>query len=86
MNYTEIVGYLAAFLTTLSFLPQALRVIQTKRTRDISRNMYILLCLGIFFWLIYGIIKNDLPIILANLVTFIFSTIILFYKINEKEN
>jgi MtN3 and saliva related transmembrane protein len=86
MNYTEIIGYLAALLTTLSFLPQALRVIQTKRTRDISRNMYILLCLGILLWLLYGIIKKDFPIIFANLITFLFSITILFYKLNEKEN
>ena len=77
------IGYLAAFLTTFAFLPQAIRVITYKKTEDISRNMYIMLVLGIILWLTYGILKNDLPIILANAVTLAFSCIILYYKLTE---
>ncbi len=77
-------GYIAAFLTTVSFLPQVMRVILTEQTRDISRNMYLLLALGVFLWMIYGFLKGDLPIILANSITLVFVLIILVYKIKEK--
>ncbi|TGN18481.1 SemiSWEET transporter [Leptospira idonii] len=81
-----LLGYFAAVFTTLSFLPQVLRVILTKQTRDISRNMYILLGVGVFLWLIYGFSKSDLPIILANAFTLIFVLIILYYKLQTEEN
>jgi MtN3 and saliva related transmembrane protein len=82
----SIVGYVAAFLTTVSFLPQVLRVILTKSTRDISQNMYLVLSTGVFLWLVYGFLKSDLPIILANSVTLVFTLIILFLKLREKED
>lgn len=78
-----LIGYIAAILTTISYLPQVLRVILTRQTRDISRNMYILQGCGISMWLIYGISLSNLPIILANLVTLIFVGIILYYKIKS---
>ncbi|TGM78532.1 hypothetical protein EHR04_01840 [Leptospira levettii] len=79
----NLIGYVAAFLTTVSFLPQVLRVVMTKQTRDISRNMYIMFFFGVVLWFVYGVLKSDFPIILANLVTLFFVTIILYYKINE---
>ncbi|XDD47998.1 SemiSWEET transporter [Leptospira sp. WS39.C2] len=77
------IGYVAAFLTTVSFLPQVLRVVLTKQTRDISRNMYIMFFLGVVLWFVYGFLKSDFPIILANVVTLFFVTIILYYKLTE---
>ncbi|MGV3666224.1 MAG: SemiSWEET transporter [Leptospira bouyouniensis] len=79
----NVIGYVAAFLTTVSFLPQVLRVVMTKQTRDISRNMYIMFFLGVVLWFVYGILKSDFPIILANIVTLFFVTIILYYKLTE---
>lgn len=81
----NLIGYFAAVLTTISFLPQVLRVIVTRKTRDISRNMYIILNSGVFLWLVYGIMKSDLPLILANSITLIFSLTILFFKITTKD-
>ncbi|APJ05158.1 hypothetical protein AXG55_10275 [Silvanigrella aquatica] len=75
------VGYLAAFLTTFSFLPQAIKTIRTKCTEGISAVMYSLFTIGIFFWLVYGILVEDIIIISANFVTFIFAFIILFISI-----
>lgn len=80
-----LIGYLAAILTTVSFLPQVLRVVVTKKTRDISKNMYIVLSIGVFLWLVYGLIKSDLPIILANSLTLLFTLTILVFKITSKE-
>ncbi|MFT6335398.1 MAG: MtN3 and saliva related transmembrane protein [Saprospiraceae bacterium] len=84
MNYIQIIGIVAAVLTTLSFLPQAIKAIKTKDTRGISLTMYSLFFLGVTLWLIYGILINDLPIILANGLTFILAGTILILKLKYK--
>jgi MtN3 and saliva related transmembrane protein len=84
MNLIEIIGYLAAFFTTISFIPQVIKVVKEKQTRNISLQMYLIFSLGITFWLIYGILINSLPIILANSLTLTFAIIILSYKIKYK--
>ncbi|TGJ98619.1 hypothetical protein EHQ53_02565 [Leptospira langatensis] len=78
-------GFTACTLTTLAFVPQVIKVVLDKRTRDISRNMYLVLSVGVFFWLCYGFLKNDYPIILANIFTLIFALIILSYKLKSKD-
>lgn len=75
------VGFFAAILTTISFLPQALRVIKTKDTSSISLGMYILFVAGVFLWILHGIKVHDMNVIAANCVTLIFASIILTYKI-----
>lgn len=80
-NINICVGYLAAFLTTFSFLPQAIKTIKTKCTDGISVVMYSLFTAGVFFWLVYGILIKDIIIILANFITLIFAFIILFISI-----
>ncbi|MEF8874854.1 MAG: SemiSWEET transporter, partial [Candidatus Thermoplasmatota archaeon] len=74
----------AATCTTISFLPQAIKVIRTRDTRSLSLPMYIILTTGVLLWLTYGILVNDIPVIAANTVTSIFSVIILgaiiFYR------
>ena len=80
----NIIGLTAAFCTTVSFLPQAIKTIQTKDTSGISLYMYALFTAGTFFWLIYGLLSHSLPVTLANAVTFLFASIILVYKIKYK--
>jgi MtN3 and saliva related transmembrane protein len=77
-------GLLAAVLTTLSLLPQLIRVIRTKSTKDISTGMFSLFCCGVLLWFFYGVLTNHVPIILANSLAFIQALIILFYKIKYK--
>jgi len=84
MNLTAIIGYLAAFGTTISFLPQAIKTIQTKDTSGISLGMYALFTTGTLFWLIYGIMSGSLPVAIANAITLVFASIILTYKIIYK--
>lgn len=84
LNYIDIIGYLAAFGTTVSFLPQAIKTIQTKDTSGISLYMYMLFTAGTFFWLVYGILSHSLPVAVANVITFVFASIILAYKIRYK--
>jgi MtN3 and saliva related transmembrane protein len=81
MNITSIIGYMAAVGTTISFLPQAVKTIQTKDTSGISLPMYILFTVGTLFWLIYGIMADSYPVAIANAITLIFASIILAYKL-----
>jgi MtN3 and saliva related transmembrane protein len=84
MNYITIVGLLAATCTTASFIPQALKTIQTKDTSGISLRMYSLFSFGTLIWVIYGIFSSNIPVSLANGITLVFSLIILFYKLKYK--
>jgi MtN3 and saliva related transmembrane protein len=84
MSYIEIIGFMAAFSTTISFLPQAIKTIKTKDTSGISLSMYAVFTLGTLFWLIYGILTPSLPVAVANFVTLIFASIILVYKMRYK--
>lgn len=79
----EMLGYLAAFCTTVSFLPQAILTIRTKDTESLSLGMYSLFTFGIILWLIYGIYKHDYAIIYGNAVTLMLSATILSFKIRS---
>ena len=79
----EIIGYCAAFLTTIAFLPQA---IQSWRTRDlsgVSLGMYSLFTAGVGLWLVYGLIIEKWPLILANAMTFALALSILLLKLRH---
>jgi len=75
------IGYIAATLTTASFLPQAVLTIKTKDTESLSLSMYSLFTLGVFFWLIYGVYISDEAIIVANAITLVLAASILTFKI-----
>ena len=72
-----LLGFVAATLTTLAFAPQALKTWRAKSADDLSLGTFIMFCVGILLWLAYGFIRNDLPIIVANLVTFALAFFIL---------
>ena len=84
MDYIEIIGLAAAAMGGISFFPQVLKVLKTKSTKDISREMFLLLTGSIFLWLVYGILLNNIPIIIANFFGLIQALIILFYKIENQ--
>lgn len=83
MANMEWAGYLAAAMTTLAFVPQALKTIRTRDTRSISLGMYVVFTIGIAFWLVYGIAMNSMPMILSNIVTFLLSATILGLEIKH---
>ncbi len=83
MNLETILGYLAATLTTFSFLPQAIRIYKTKNTSAISVWMYSIFSAGVFLWLIYGCLIQAWPVVFANGITLLLSLWILWMKINE---
>lgn len=76
-----LIGYLAATLTTVAFLPQAIKTIRLKKTDEISLIMYVLFCAGLLSWLIYGVLLMNIPLIIANAVTLALALVILFFKI-----
>ena len=80
-NYQELIGFLAAFCTTIAFIPQALKVWKTKSTKDISLMMFIIFSFGVLCWLVYGLLIFNLPIIVANTITLTLSIYILINKI-----
>ena len=84
MNIITIIGLFAAACTTFSFLPQAIKVIKTKHTKDLSLGMYSIFTLGVLLWLIYGLLVKDLPLIIANIITLVFASTILIMKIRYK--
>jgi MtN3 and saliva related transmembrane protein len=77
----EMIGYLAATLTTASFLPQAILTIRTRDTESLSLGMYSLFTLGVLCWLIYGVYISNKAIIFANAITLALSASILSFKI-----
>ncbi len=79
-----VLGLIAGALTTAAFLPQVIKTWKSKQTRDISLIMFLAFTSGVFLWLLYGIYINSLPVIAANLVTFMLSLIILIFKIKYK--
>lgn len=81
MQSTEMFGYLAATLTTISFIPQVLQVWRTKHTKDISLGMYSIFTAGIAVWLVYGILLGSLPIIIANCITIVLAGSVLAMKL-----
>ena len=74
-------GFLAAFCTTIAFIPQAVKVYKSNHTKDISMGMFSLLNIGLVLWLWYGLIIDSFPIIISNAVTIIFALYILITKI-----
>lgn len=84
-NFYEFLGYLAGVLTTFSFLPQVIQVYKTKSAKDISLVMYIILSVGLFLWIIYGIHRVSIPIILFDLITLVLSSMILIMKLKYKD-
>lgn len=80
----ELIGYLAALCTTLSFVPQAVKTIKTRDTSGISLWMYVIFTLGVFLWLMYGVAIRNYPVMIANAVTFALAATILGFKIKYK--
>ena len=81
MDWVIIMGYVAGICTTSAFLPQAIKIVQTKHTKDISLIMYSILTIGIMLWCVYGLINHDWPLVLANGVTLLLAGWILLLKI-----
>ena len=83
MNIERLIGFAAATLTTVSFVPQVYRSLRSRNTQSISLWMYSVFTLGVTFWLLYGLMLHDLPITLANAVTLALALCVLFLKLRH---
>lgn len=81
---TDIVGYIAACLTTTAFVPQAWMTWKNKHAQGVSLSMYIIMVSGVMLWLSYGVLLNAWPIIIANIVTLLLALFILAMKLIYK--
>ena len=84
IDFYEIIGLVAAVLTTISFLPQVFKTYKTKDTSGLSLTMYIVFFIGVILWTVYGIYINSLSVILANSITAILALYLIFMKLSYK--
>jgi MtN3 and saliva related transmembrane protein len=84
MNLTDLIGTLAAILTTVSFLPQAVHTFRTKDVRGISLSMYSAFTLGVALWLVYGLMLDAWPVVIANVITLALASTILVMKLRYR--
>ncbi len=84
METTTLIGLIAAFCTTAAFVPQVIQIIRTGNVDGISLQMYAIFTFGVAMWLTYGIIMQDLPMMLANLVTLILAAMVLGLTLRKR--
>lgn len=82
----EYIGYIAGFCTTTASFPQLIKIIKTKNVRDISTLNYILSTIGVVLWIIYGLLRQAFPLVIANSVSFIFVSSILTLRLIWRKN
>lgn len=80
IDYQEILGFIAAALGSISFLPQVIKIWRLRSVKELSMSMYILYTISVVLWLIYGIIIKSSPLIIAEMVTLILVSTILVMK------
>jgi MtN3 and saliva related transmembrane protein len=82
-SFVPILGYIAATCTTISFLPQVIQTVKTRRTKDISLEMYLVLLAGALLWMWYGFLLQSPPIYLANIIVSGLCAVMLVMKIKH---
>ncbi len=81
LDWVAAAGYSAAFLTTVSFVPQVWLTLRSRNVAGISVGMYSLFTTGIFLWLVYGLAQRNWPIVAANAVTFVLAASVLLLRL-----
>lgn len=84
MVLSEIVGFVAAILTTLAYLPQVIKTWKSKSAADLSLGLFSILTTGVFLWLVYGIMIGNAPIIASNVITLLLTGSMLYFKLRYK--
>lgn len=84
MSFTDVLGYSAGAVTSLTFLPQVIKTWREKSARDISLLMFIIAAVNEIMWIAYGALLDNWVIILTNTVVLSMSCIMIFFKLNYK--
>ena len=82
--YIELIGFLAAILTTAAFVPQAYKIWKTKSAQGVSLTMYLIMFTGVALWGVYGLFIRSNPMILANFITASLLIMIIYFKVKHK--
>lgn len=85
LDHVELLGFAAAFLTTIAFIPQVVQVWKSKSTDGLSLTTYLIFVTGVFFWFLYGLNIGSLSMIIANFITVILALIIIYFIIKSKK-
>ena len=80
----ELIGFAAAFLTTIAFIPQVVQIWKTKSVQGLSLTTYTIFVIGVFLWFLYGLSIGSLSMIIANSITVLLTLIIIYSIINSK--
>ena len=80
-TYATTIGFAAATLTTIAFIPQVIKVWKTRSARDVSLGMYALFSTGVALWLAYGVLIESWPVIVANSITLLLAGAVLAMKV-----
>ena len=83
LSLTSVCGLGAAACTTLAYVPQVLKAYRTRSTGDVSLGMFLFMVIGMSCWLVYGLLKQDIPLIIANALTLSLSAMVLFLKLRH---
>jgi MtN3 and saliva related transmembrane protein len=84
VDYIEIIGYVAGFLTTMAYLPQIIKCWRSRHTHDISLPFTLAMAVGIALWLIFGLIRGLAPVVIANSFGLGFVVLLLGLKLRYK--
>ena len=85
MNWTQIIGLGAGFLTALSLIPQVVKTLKEKKAEDVSLLTLFVLQAGIILWIVYGFKRNDFPIILTNSISLLVNITMVIIGIRYKK-
>lgn len=86
LGWTDVLGLVAGICTMVAVVPQIKKAWKTKKVEDVSPGMFIVLVIGVFLWVIYGITQNDLPIIATNGVSLALNGFMLYLMLRYKDN
>jgi MtN3 and saliva related transmembrane protein len=85
MEFTEIMGLVGAFLSSITFIPQVVLTWKTKSAKDLSLNMLLIILTSTIVWLVYAIPLNLIPVIIANSIILVLSSWLIYFKLSHKE-
>jgi len=83
MNTATIIGLSAAFLSSISMIPQVIKVYRTKKTENLSLGAFSVLAVGLFLWFVYGIMIKAMPVIIGNVLGLLLVCYIVIMKIRN---
>lgn len=86
MNWTQIIGLFAGICTASSLLPQLIKTIRQKKAEDISKWMLFILMTGVATWIVYGILRDDLPIIITNSFSLLLNILMIVLRLKYKRD